>query len=104
MDGSIEHHYDKEADVLYVSFADDEPAYTKNLDDIVLLEIGCFSGFPKGFRVLSPRTCNVDIVHFIMKQIHGVVKNRLKTLKKAESMVNGHLKEELPELLTTHQA
>ena len=45
------HRYDKEADDLYISFGDDEPTYVENIDDMTMLEIGWFSGLPKGLRL-----------------------------------------------------
>ncbi len=50
----IQHHYDSDADILYISLADDEPTYTESVDDILYLEVGCFSGILKGFRIMSP--------------------------------------------------
>lgn len=49
------HHYDEEADVLYINLSDDEPTYVDNIDDTLLLEIGWFSGLLKGFRILGLR-------------------------------------------------
>lgn len=104
MDERIRHHYDKEADVLYVSFADDEPAYTKSIEDFLLLDIGWFSGLPKGFRILSPRAHNIkqiNVVDLVTKQIKHVMKDRLKALKKEESEFDHIIRQELPELLAT---
>lgn len=50
---SINYHYDKEADVFYVNLKDDEPTYTKNIDDFIMLEIGWFSGLLRGFCLLG---------------------------------------------------
>lgn len=47
------YHYDSETDILYISFADDEPTYTENVDDILCLETGWFSGIIKGVRILG---------------------------------------------------
>jgi len=46
--------YDKEADVLYVSFGIDEPSYCESLNSFVLLELGAFTRQPTGFRVIQP--------------------------------------------------
>lgn len=46
--------YDKEADVLYVSFGIDEPSYCEPLNSFVLLELGAFTRQPTGFRVIQP--------------------------------------------------
>ena len=54
---SITHSYDEDADVLYVrTSGDQEPTFVENVDDVLLLEVGWFSGLPKGFRVLGPNT------------------------------------------------
>jgi hypothetical protein len=53
---SITHSYDEHADMLYVRFGkDQEPTFLENVDDVLLLEVGWFSGLPKGFRILGPK-------------------------------------------------
>ena len=52
-DSKTNWHYDKESDVLYVNFSDNEPTYVDNIDDMLLLEVGWFSKKLKGFRILG---------------------------------------------------
>ena len=96
----VEHHYDPEADVLYVSFADDEPTYTENVDDLLYLEIGWFSETPKGFRVVGPRANNVkSIGAFLVKQIKRKLESRRKELKQEENIFSNMFKHQLNEML-----
>ncbi len=60
----ISHRYDEEADVLYVSFGGEEPCYTENLDDFLMVEVGWFSRLPRGFRILGPRAHKLTGVAF----------------------------------------
>lgn len=52
---NITHHYDEEADVLYIDFGSDEPCYTENLDDLVMIELGWFSKKMHGIRIVGPK-------------------------------------------------
>jgi hypothetical protein len=45
--------YDHENDVYYVSFGTGEPSYCLEVDDILLIEIGLYSGLPTGYRILN---------------------------------------------------
>lgn len=101
----IEHHYDSDADILYISLADDEPTYTESVDDVLYLELGCFSGIPKGFRIMSPmaRKLEIDLIAFIVKQLKQVVNHRRKELKREEDVVGEMLVRQLPKMLQ-HQA
>lgn len=46
-------HYDEEDDIYYVTFKTGEPSYCIEIDDILILEVGMFSGLPTGFRILN---------------------------------------------------
>ena len=37
---------------MYITLGN-EPSYTENMDDMLMLDIGCFSGLPQGFRILG---------------------------------------------------
>jgi hypothetical protein len=97
----IEHHYDPEADILYISLADDEPTYTESIDDLLYLEMGCFSGVPKGFRIMSPmaRRLNINLTALIIKHWKQVVEHRCKELKQEETIFGNMIKQQLPEML-----
>lgn len=77
-------HYDKDADVFYVSFGDEEPTYVENVDDIMLIEIGCFSGLPKGFRVLEFREKRVVVgMGVIIRELKSHVRQLMESRRKA---------------------
>ena len=83
------HRYDKEADVLYVTFGDDEPTYVDNIDDVLLIEVGCFSGLPKGFRILGLRENQVQAVGMVVmkkinKQVRSLMESRRRAIKEQE--------------------
>lgn len=86
----ITHSYDKESDVLYVRFgSDEEPAFVENLDDFLLLEIGWFSGLPKGFRILGPKYHKIEsisttIVKRVKKEVRELMEGRRRAIKEQE--------------------
>ena len=66
--------YDQESDTYYVTFNTGEPSYSgETEDDILLLEIGIFTGKPTGFRILNFKKSKVQVVG---------IESTLKTLKK----------------------
>jgi len=87
---SVRHHYDKKSDVLYVHFGENEPTYVENIDDFLLLEIGWFSGLPKGFRILGLKYHNIEsinttvIVRQIKKQVRELMEDRRRAIKEQE--------------------
>jgi hypothetical protein len=86
---NITHSYDQDADVLYVRFGQDqEPAFVENIDDVLLLEIGWFSGLPKGFRILGPKYHNMKsatiLIGQIKKQVRHLMEERRKAIKEQE--------------------
>ncbi len=102
------HSYDKEADVLYVSFGDDEPTYVDNIDDIMLIEVGCFSGLPKGFRVLGFREKKVVVsMSVIIKELKNHVRQLMKSQRKAildqEPIFTNFCKIKLPKVFAEAQ-
>ncbi len=98
----INHHYDSEEDVLYISLSDDEPTFTESIDDVLYIELGCFSGIPKGFRILSPKRNQVNfIIGLLVKQLKGYVESRRKELEQEEEIFGDAIKEQLPDLLLT---
>ena len=52
-DVEIFERYDQENDVYYVTLKTGEPSYCVEVDDVILLEVGHFSGLPTGFRILN---------------------------------------------------
>ncbi len=45
--------YDQEEDIFYVTFKTGEPSWVLEHDDIILVEIGVYTGMPTGFRILD---------------------------------------------------
>jgi len=86
----VRHHYDKESDVLYVNFGEEEPTYVENVDDLLLLEIGWFSGLPKGFRIIGLKYHKVSslqmtmVVKRIKEQVRGLMESRRRLIKEQE--------------------
>ena len=92
----IEHHYDPIADVLYVNLLtnDDEPTYTESIDDLLYIEMGWFSNMPKGFRIMSPKANNAQvIINVIEKQYKKVIEHRRKELKHEENDFSDAMKQ-----------
>lgn len=105
----INHHYDEEADVLYVSFGNEEPAYTENVDDFLMLEIGWFSGLPQGFRIIGPKSHKLKTIKFQTiikkagKQFRTIMEKRRKEIKKQEPLFNKFLVKKMPSLSSMAQ-
>lgn len=79
-------YYDEEDDIYYVTFKTGEPSGIVELDDILLLEVGAFTGLPTGFRVLNYSRHKIDCIQIATK----LVKTAISTAKK-----------EFPSLLNT---
>src|SRR4030042_1397614 len=86
----IKSHYDKDADVFYVSFGENEPTYIENIDDFLLLEVGWFSKLPRGFRILGPKYHKIKQVklELVIKQIEKQARQLIeKQRKQIESQI-----------------
>jgi hypothetical protein len=46
-------YYDQECDIYYVTFKTGEPSFVMEVDDVLLVEVGMFTGMPTGFRILN---------------------------------------------------
>ena len=71
-------YYDEEDDIYYVTFRTGEPSGVLELDDILLLEVGAFTGLPTGFRILNYSKHKIGGVQIAVKK----VKEAMGTLKK----------------------
>lgn len=100
----IDHHYDDEADVLYFTFGSNEPCYTENIDDFLMVEIGWFSRLPRGFRILGPKVHNLKDVAFQAvikragKQFIEMMEERRKEIEEQEPVFTEWLATEVPNL------
>lgn len=70
-------YYDEEDDIYYVTFKTGEPSGVLELDDILLLEVGVFTGLPTGFRILNYSKHRVDGIQFAKR-----VQQAINTVKK----------------------
>jgi hypothetical protein len=99
-------HYDEESDVLYVSFVDDnEPTFVENIDDILLLEIGWFSGLPKGFRILGPKYHKIKnlktvIVVKLKKQLQQIMEKKRHLLEEQEPIFT-NICDKIPDFISS---
>ena len=86
--------YDKDADVLYVSFGIEEPSYCESLNSFILLELGAFTRQPTGFRVIQPG--KRDINKMTVK-VGKIIQRRIKTIEKelqnSEEVVKNAIKQ-----------
>jgi hypothetical protein len=94
--------------VLYVRFSkDQEPTFVENVDDVLLLEVGWFSGLPKGFRVLGPKYHNIKSVTNLMgqirKEVRQLMEERRKAIKEQEPIFTSFC-DKLPSILTSVQS
>ncbi len=60
-------NYDAEDDIYYVTFKSGEPSIVVEVDDCLLLEVGIFTNFPRGFRVLNFSKSKVGAVSIVAK-------------------------------------
>jgi hypothetical protein len=105
---NITHSYDEGADVLYVRISgDQEPTFVENVDDVLLLEVGWFSGLPKGFRVLGPKYHDIQSVtagiRQIKKQVHQLMEQRRKAIKEQEPVFASFC-DKLPSIFASAQS
>ncbi|HVA67626.1 MAG TPA: hypothetical protein VNK24_12020 [Elusimicrobiota bacterium] len=66
-------YYDEEDDIYYVTFKTGEPSGVLEMDDVLLLEVGVFTGLPTGFRILNYSKHKVGGVQFALKSVQQTV-------------------------------
>lgn len=73
--------YDQEDDIYYVSFKTGEPSYAKEIDDVLLMEIGIFTNLPTGFRVLNFKKNKVKAVSIgvMIRKMKRMLESTAKT-------------------------
>lgn len=76
MTPKVEYDYDKEGDVLYISFGTGEPSFCDNLNDFILIEFGIYSGLPTGMRMLDVRHRGIQSVRAAFSQIEPVMQQK----------------------------
>lgn len=87
--------YDEESDVYYVSFKTGEPSCAVEIDDVLIVEEGVFSGLPTGFRILNFKKNPVRQVQFLIskfKKTMGSAGSDLKNkLRNTENQIEQSL-------------
>ncbi len=66
-------YYDEGDDIYYVTFKTGEPSGVIEVDDILLLEVGAFTGLPTGFRILNYSKHNIDSVQIMEKKVRAAI-------------------------------
>jgi len=60
--GDVKRTYDRSADVLYVYFDEEEPSYTEEVDGVLFVDIGRFSGKVTGFSLHGCRGLDAESI------------------------------------------
>lgn len=71
-------YYDEEDDIYYVTFKTGEPSGVLEIDDVLLLEVGVFTGLPTGFRILNYSKQKVGGVQIISKKVKQAIDTAAK--------------------------
>ncbi len=74
--------FDRKSDVLYISLNTGEPSFSEEVDDMLLVEKGLYSGFVTGFRI------------FDVKE-HGITGVRVKLLLKVFKQATKQIQQQL---------
>ena len=74
----VKFDYDKDGDVLYITFGTGEPSYCEEVDDMLLVERGMVTNAITGFRIL-------DVRHHKIQSVEVWVGKMEKVLQKTET-------------------
>lgn len=74
---NITFEYDDESDILTISLGTGEPSYSEEIDDILLLDRGYFSGQITGFQLMDVKLHGIKEV-----QIEAFINRAIKKEKK----------------------
>jgi hypothetical protein len=86
--------YDEIADVLNVSFGTGEPSFSEEIDDLVVVDFGMYTGAPTGFQVLHVKETGINEIQVILeKKLPELVDRKAKSLKAVASEREHMLKE-----------
>lgn len=103
---NFRHSYDQKADVLYINFGDDEPTFVEELEeDFIMLEIGWFTGLPKGFRIISPKKNKLSgvqievVTKHIKKELKSLFEAKIKNLRQQEPVMTSLLTKDFSSFL-----
>jgi|SRR5438128_1580752 len=76
LENKIKFDYDEHTDVLSAVFGTGEPSYSEEVDDLLILDFGIYSGTPTGFQVLHVREIGIEKVEVVLKRVFKEVKTR----------------------------
>ncbi len=99
MNINFSEYYDEEDDVYYVTFKTGEPSGVVEVDDILLLEVGAFSGLPTGFRILNYSKQKIGAVEIAVKKARQSVNMTKKDFPGIAAMRSRQLTEALQKTL-----
>ena len=84
---NITFDYDRDADVLYISFGTGEPSYCENLDDVVMIELGVYSKLPTGLRILDVAHHGINSVQAAIQMVDSELPKRGEVVMRDRSAV-----------------
>ncbi|HUI06809.1 MAG TPA: hypothetical protein VL486_07365 [Verrucomicrobiae bacterium] len=95
-------HYDQEDDIYYVTFKTGEPSIVEEIDDVLLMEIGIFTGMPTGFRILNFNKHNIAQVGFrvLVKKAERVFESARTRFGSASRIRKSQLEQAFDQVLT----
>jgi hypothetical protein len=97
----ITHHYDEDADILYIDFGSDEPCFTEDLDGVLMIDIGWFSKLPRGAKIISPKARRLRsfsmIIARVEKSCKQIIEQRVSQIQTAEPFLTRILDTKLNE-------
>ncbi len=92
--------YDEESDIYYVSFKTGEPSCAIELDDVLLIERGIFTGMPTGFRILNFKKNPVEAVGILVKKVKKAMENVQKNVEKEFRTRENQMEQRLEKVLS----
>ncbi|MDE1976860.1 MAG: hypothetical protein KGL04_02465 [Elusimicrobia bacterium] len=93
-------YYDEEDDVYYVTFKTGEPSGVVEMDDILLLEVGAFSGLPTGFRILNYSKQKIGSIEIAVKRVRQAVNTTKKDFPAIAAQRSRQVTQALEQTLT----
>ncbi|HEX9751664.1 MAG TPA: hypothetical protein VGB22_10345 [candidate division Zixibacteria bacterium] len=94
-----EFRYLEESDIMFIGLGSDEPSYSEEVDEIVLVERGLFTNDLTGFRLLGYKQHDVNVavgrITRIIEREPSEIDSRIASKKKALSWMEGSIVEYL---------
>ncbi len=77
----VKFDYGEESDVLFINLGSNEPSYSQEVDDVLLVEKGMFTHWITGFRVLGFKHHNVAFL-IVLDEIKKVVEKETRAMER----------------------